>query len=255
VVDVSSAVHESSPAFGDELTELCKVLEKWRAHRKALTEADSDDFPAFDRRAGWQSLIFYTLYGCGVLLWGWYISTPQAIGRGLVMFLLIIMLISGAAGTLLLLIKAVGLGKAQFWRTLYRVVTMKDKYPFSNLTHGIKTDIESSSVLVPYATSLLVVLYERIGLEEADLRERINVVIGNPTILVFATLVTAIWTSWQGFRGAEGILSWLPLLLSIMAFALALYGARLRFSLFELAHCRLLLSLEIARRKLVKSAG
>jgi hypothetical protein len=240
---------QSQPTFETQIVELCHVLEQWRAERKEALATDSNDFPRFEWKAGWQSLVFYVVYGLSSFLLVKYKNSHDSLSAISAIALALTVIISGVAGSLLLLFQAIGLGKAQFWRTLKRQITTKDTYPFSTLHYSIRIDLEASPRLRSYATNLLVVVHERLGLEEADLRERLITMAGNPTALAVLGLAAGVWTSWQNFYGHDGWASKALFGVSVMAFLLVLKAARWRVSLFELTHCRLLLSLEIARRK------
>jgi hypothetical protein len=45
--------------FGRTVVDLCRELERWRAECRNARENDPDDFPPFERKAGFQSLVFF----------------------------------------------------------------------------------------------------------------------------------------------------------------------------------------------------
>lgn len=96
---------------------------------------------------------------------------------------------------------------------------------------------------------MITAAHERIGGEESDLRDRITVLLGQPSVALLVGLLGGAWGSWKSYHNGGGFIETLLCVLSIGLFVFAIYGMRLRVSLLELARCREMLSLEIARRK------
>jgi len=88
-----------------------------------------------------------------------------------------------------------------------------------------------------------------IAREETDLRERLNVIVGTPTIFVILGALAGNLTAWENYHANLGFsVGGTIFAVSIVTLLMGLWGLRLRIALTELSRCRALLSLEIARR-------
>ena len=234
-------------AFDDELVALCLTLEKWRKDRKATLAADPDYVPSFNWKPACWAVVLYALHWLSMLFFKWHFKTVEewdSFGTGYLGAAVVT-----AAFAILFFLRSFGATSRNYWREMRRFIFEKDNYPFSALHNGLKIDIQSRNILTNYSNKALVATFERIGLEEADLKERLSTLVGSPTLLVLIGLATSTWTYWRNLNGQGAAVSIAVFAGSLLAFLIVIYGARLRFSLFELTHCRLLLSLEIAHRK------
>jgi hypothetical protein len=233
----------SSQSFEGELLSLCHVLERWRAERK-IALAAQDDFPPFDWRAARMAAFFFVTYWLAVFALPF---ARQSLWAQVVA--IVVMAISVAAGSVLFGLQATGIATTQFWRGLWRLVSTKDNYPFTSVLAALKIDFAATEKLQPFSTPVLRTARERFALEESDLKERITLIVGNPTLVAILGLLAAAWAPLQGLQTPLTKTTVALSIVSAVAFLITVYGARLRIALLELTHCRGLLSLEIARRK------
>jgi hypothetical protein len=152
------------------------------------------------------------------------------------------------AASYLLGIRAPGADTAQFWLAVRLAFRGQGNFPFTVAHELLRRDLDATARLRPYSLALLVAARDRLAVSEHTQMDRLNALVGNPSILVLLGLLSAIGSSWQNFHASNNVVALVLLLASVGAFALALYGGKLQLSLVELARCRALLSLEVSRR-------
>ncbi len=143
-----------------------------------------------------------------------------------------------------------GLAQAKFWRAvLYIFKRRPDNYPFTSLHNCLDHDLRQQARLGKYSAHVLVAAEHRISQEEGELRERLNAIIGTPTIFVILGALAGVLTAWENYHTKLGSpVGGTIFAVSIITLLVGFWGLRLRIALTELSRCRALLSLEIARR-------
>ena len=233
--------------FARQALKLCQELERWRAEQKQLAQTSSDMFPVFERRAGIQALIFFITLMVSAKGASYVLEAHNAVAT---LSLIFVITISAAAAPILFVFQALGLGKIQFWRAMFSWRKKgRRNYPFTPLIDGIQHDFEQRIWLQRFSTGVLKVVLDRIGQDEAELRERLNVFIGSPTAFVLFGIAGGVFTTWESYyRSPDSIGHAVLFYGSILTLLLGAYGFRLRVALLEFSSCRGLLSLEIAQR-------
>jgi hypothetical protein len=237
--------------FGRDIICLCRELENWRTECRLARENDPNDFPPFERKAGFQSLIFFI----ALLIVSYAFPYVHALKNPIASLAAILtLIISLPAAPLLFLFQAVGLAKKQFWRTAFRLmITPRANYPFSTLIYCVEHDVSQEKRLSEYSIPVLTATLDRIGHEESELRERLTIFVGNPTVFVIFGAITGILTAWENYNSHPGSLLTPSLfVVSIGSLLMSFFGFSWRISLTELMRCRALLAMEIARRQAKK---
>lgn len=231
------------------MTALCLALEKWRAEQKQAERDSPDEPPPFD----WRSAVYALAWDIGLAILLFLVRSvrePQTT-TGTVWWFWVIWGCAtlAVAGGTLQLIRAFGMQTERFWRAHWREFRTSDNYPFTPLTRTLDADSKARSILEPFSTQVVQATYERLQIQESDLRERIASVLGSPSLLALFAVPAPIWAAWQTYKADRSTIPMLVLGASIFALIVLIFGLRLRVSLTELARCRLLLSLELAHRK------
>lgn len=233
--------------FDTALPQLLRELEEWRRACNA-EPPPLDDFPATDRKAVKQGLVFFAVSSALMYLIPAAHMPSSRIARVWLWIALLSLLLSSVACLYLMGIRAIGADTAQFWRAIRLAFRGGDNFPFTVAHEALRRDLASAERLSPYSSLLLQAANDRLSTTDDTLRVRLNAIIGNPTFLVLIGLFSAIGSSWQNFHRSNTVFAFALLLISFAAFCLALYGSKLQLSLTELARCRALLSLELSRR-------
>ena len=232
--------------FEGQLVSLCRLLEQWRAESKTERTQIPDDFPETRWPAARRSLIFFALGQIAILEQS-RLNYVREIPT-LALYLVLLAICGGAFSVLLL--HALGIFDRQFWRAAKLMLKKKDNYPFTPLVRSIETDLVAAKKLSSFSDNILKVAYQRIGGEESELRDRIAIMLGQPSLTVLGSLLTGAWASWTSLHRGNTTIAILLCGLSIILSILSAYGFRLRIALIELTRCQAMLSLEIARRKM-----
>jgi hypothetical protein len=232
--------------FEGQLISLCRLLEQWRADCNTESAADPDDFPDPNWRVAGRSLIFFALGQIAI-----FEQSRLNYVHGIPTLCLYIMLLAVCSGAfLVLLFHALGVFERQFWRALKLIFKKKSNYPFTPLIRSIETDLAAAKMLSSFSDEIVTVVRERLGVNESELRDRLAIMLGQPSLTVLAGLLAGAWAGWKGLHRGDGTMAILLCALSIILFTLSVFGFRLRVALLELTRCRAMLSLEIARRKM-----
>jgi hypothetical protein len=228
------------------LVSLCRLLEQWRADCNSESAADPDDFPNPNWRAAGLSLIFFVLGQIVILEQSWLNHAPGSFPPARYFVLLAVCGIT----CLVFMFHTVGLFERRFWRALSLTFRGKSNCPFTPLIRNIATDLAAAKKLSSFSDEIVVAARERLGVQESELRDRIAILLGQPSLTASAGLLAGAWATWKGFHNGDGTMPILLCGLSITLCLLSMDGFRLRIALVELTRCQAMLSLEIARRKI-----
>lgn len=231
--------------FEEQLISLCRILETWRAECKTEAANDWPEFRAPKWRTVGYSVIFYAL-GQVAILEQSRLRYLQGIPT-LVFYMVILAICSGTCITLAF--HACGLMDRRFWRAAKLIFKEKAHYPFTQLIRNIENDSAAAKKLLRFPDGILVAAHERMGAEETELRDRLTILLGQPSLTALASLLAGVWAGWRSFHHSNSSIEFFLCALSIGLFVLSVYGFQLRVALVELTHCRGMLALEIARRK------
>jgi hypothetical protein len=231
-------------SFGTKVLEVCRVLERWRAQQLADRRPGPSEFPDYNWRLAFQGFVFLGVGGVIILLQSWIKFVQDFFGLGIYMTLLAIC--EGAG--LVLVFAATGMFTKPFWRAVRGIFRKTDNYPFTPLIREIEADNSASLLFAGYSKELISAANQRIQLEEAELRERLNLLGSGTPLPLILTLATGIWAGWKSYRDEKSSVAMIILAASIVALWLVSYSFVLRFQLLELTRCRTLLDFEIARR-------
>jgi hypothetical protein len=244
-VTAKSAEVPIGRTFDDQLVGLCRLLEKWRKASNAEPLPDPHDFPDPEWRPGGYGIAFLALGEVAIVQQS-RLNYVQDIPT-LLLYICLLAICGGAS--IVLVLHASGLLKRQFWQAIRRLFRKTDNYPFTQLIRTIERDIVAAGKLTDFPDNVVAVAHERIGAEEIELRDRIAIFVGQPSVVVLGGLLGGAWASWKSYNVGAGVVEILLFLISIGLFTFTVYGFRLRVALLELTRCRGMLSLEIARRK------
>jgi hypothetical protein len=231
-------------SFGNDVLRLLKCIEVWSDDERKELAAD-DKFPPFGTRAAiWSGVWFGVAQTCS-----WLMSWSGKANMYWLFWLSVAGFFVGIGASLFLwLARAPGMGSTGFWIDMWSTFTTKSNYPFTPLRNCAERDLKSVSRLEGFSVNVLKAGRERIDLEEAELRERLNAIAGSPSFMLPITLLAAGWTAWKNFNEASNIFTILVLITTSLSFGLCLFAATHRALLIRLARSRALLALEIARR-------
>jgi hypothetical protein len=238
--------------FEVQVTELTLKLESWRKAEQKFEAADPDEMPDPDWRVAGQALAFLVLGSLVVLAQSSFKFVQGFATRGLYMSLLVIC--GGAA--LVLVLHAMHMFERRYWRAFFSPFRSKDNYPFTPLIRRNERDFLAIRDLETFGDVVVSTVHERLGLLESELSQRLTLLGGGTAFPAIVGFATTIWSGFKSLQVERSIISIAALIGAILVMLLTGYAFRLRFSVFELTRCRMLLALEISRRRdAIQSAG
>lgn len=236
---------KAAESFEEKVTQLCLQLEAWRKTEREFEKTDPDELPGPDWKVAGQSLTFFVLGSVVVLVQSWL----KFVEGWFTLSLYAILLAICGGASLVLELHALHVFEARYWKEFFSFFRSKDNYPFTPLLGRNTRDFLALKSLERFDDSIVQAVQERFGLLESELRERLSLLGGSsplPAVLGFAT---TIWSAFKALQVERSAITIAALIGAILVMLLTGYAFRLRFSVLELARCRALLALEIARRK------
>jgi hypothetical protein len=119
-------------------------------------------------------------------------------------------------------------------------------YPFSSIISCFQADLKAVARLRDFDQRSLEFTLQKLRQEHCELNERVNVLLGTPTLISALVSAGALVAAWKS--SGTGYV-WPLIALFVLALELEILGIKLRMQLFDLRRSETLVLLELARRE------